>query len=211
MIRFVPAKLVFVLTGALLAFTGGGAPAGAIETASFGLDVVSPNADGRLHIEVRAGETTTGRLRVWNKGPTPLTLRLAVAPAQVDEDGSVSLGGAGEGVSWVSVHPGSVPLDPGEERRVEVRVRAPRKLDGGDRVVAVQAEPAPDSGGGQPAVVQRLALTTYLEPDEDSLVAGLGALPWIAVAVLLVVAAAAARSMARRRRPDSGGNVAPAK
>lgn len=186
--------------GVLLAFAARSTPIGAIETATFGLDVVERSDDSRLHVPVRAGETTTGQLRVWNKSQAPLTLQVRVVPAQMDDAGTVSLGGDGEGVAWVSVDPDRVELAPSAERVVTVRVEAPRKIAGDDLVVAVQVEPASVEGAAQPAVVERLALTTYLEPDEDSLIASLGPFPWIAVAVLLVVATALVRSALRRRR-----------
>jgi hypothetical protein len=198
------ATLLLVLTGALLAFAGGGAPAGAIETTSFGLDVAEPTDDGRLHLELRAGETTTGQVKVWNKTEAPLVLQLSVAPARIAEDGTVSLGGDDAAVGWVDLEPARVELPAGGERVVEVKVEAPRKLTGDVRAVAIQAEPAaadPAAGGGeQPAVIQRLALTTYLEPDEDSLIASLGPYPWIALAILVAVVAATVRSR-RKRTP----------
>jgi hypothetical protein len=196
-------QLLFVLTGALLAFTGGGAPAGAIETQSFGLDVAERTEDGRLHLELRAGETTTGRVKVWNKTEAPLTLSLRVVPAELGADGRVSLGGDGAGVDWVSLEPDEVRLDGGQERTVEVRASAPRKIDDEVQVVAIQVEPATVAGEAPPAVLQRLALTTYLEPDKDSLIASLGPFPWIALAILLVVATALVRSAIRRRRVAS--------
>ena len=192
--------LLYVLTGALLAFIGGGAPAGAIETTSFGLDVAKPTPDGRLHLELRAGTSTSGQVKVWNKTDAPLTLQLSVAPAQVADDGTVSLGGDDDVVDWVDLETDRVELAAGQERLVEVEVDAPRKLDDEIRAVAIQVEPAASPGGEQPAVIQRLALTTYLEPDEDSLIASLGPYPWIALAVLLLVVAAVVRS---RRKPGS--------
>ena len=191
-----------ILTGTLLAFSVG-VPVGAIETESFGLDVAERTEDGRLHLALRAGETTSGRVKVWNKTQAPLALRLSIAPAQIDANGGVSLGGDGEGVEWVSVDPGEVALQPGEERLVDVEVEAPRKLDEEVLAVAIQVEPTIAPGGEQPAVLQRLALTTYLEPDEDSLIASLGPFPWIALGILLVVATGVVRSAIRRRRVAS--------
>jgi hypothetical protein len=209
--RATATTLLFVLTGALLAFVGRGAPAGAIETASYGLDVATTSKDSRLHIDVRAGETTTGRVRVWNKSQQPLTLQLTVAPAQVTDGGAVALGGDGDGVDWVSLVPSQANLAPGAEQIVEVRVKAPRKIDGGKaRVVAVQVEPAAATAGDQPAVVQRLALTTYLEPDAGSLIASLGPFPWIALAVLVVVGVLLLRAAAGRRRRSSATAAAAA-
>lgn len=176
------------------------APSGAIETETFGLDVAARSDDARLHIPVAAGTTATGEILVWNKTDATIRLRLSVAPAIVDTGGKVSLGGDDEDpVGWVEVED-EVELGPRERRTVEVSVRAPRKLEGRTRTVAIIAEPATIVGEAPPAVLQRLALTTYLEPDEDSLIASLGPFPWIALAVLLVVATALVRSALRRRR-----------
>lgn len=191
------AVVTVVAAGAIL--HGGVAPAAAIETTSFGIDVATPSEDQRLHIPVQAGETSTGELRVWNKQDTPLRLALSVAPARVDDEGRASLGGDEPAVEWVSIEPATVELDPGGERTVEVRVDAPRKLDGDTRTVAVVAQPSVD--GDAPAVLQRLAITTFLEPDEDSLIASLGVFPWIAAAVLLLAVALLARRV-RSKRPD---------
>jgi hypothetical protein len=200
-VRSRPLATLLLLTGALLAGTiaGAGAPVGAIETATFGLDVADDTADGRLHVAVRAGEATSGRARVWNKTDAPITLALTVVPAQMDADGKVSLGGEGESVSWVDLEPRRVELAARAERTIDVRVRAPRKIDGDTQVVAIQVEPALSPTGATPAVVQRLALTTYLEPDQDSLIAGLGPYPWIALVAVLLVGAFGARAAWRRR------------
>jgi hypothetical protein len=194
-----------VMAGAVLS---GAAPAFAIETTTFGIDVAEESEDGRLHIQIKAGESTTGRLRVWNKQATPLTLVLSVFPARVDDNGQATLGGEEEATEWVAVEPSRVELDPGASQTIEVRVDAPRKLDREVRTVAVLAQP--DTGGEQaPAVLQRLAVTTFLEPDEDSLIASLGPFPWIAAAVLLVVLALLGRRMASRR--SAGSSEPPAR
>lgn len=190
---------IAVIVGALL----GSAPTSAIETATFGLDVAEESDDARLHIAISAGRTSTGTILVWNKQETALRLRLSVSPAVVDGAGSVSLGGDDAApVEWVDIDE-AVELGPQERRRITVEVRAPRKLEARTRTVAIVAEPAAVEGEAAPAVLQRLALTTYLEPDEDSLIAGLGPFPWIALAVLLVVATALVRSSIRRRRIGS--------
>lgn len=186
---------VSVLLGALLV----SAPSGAIETDSFGLDVAERSPDARLHIPLRAGQGATGRILVWNKKETPLVLRLSVVPATVDANGKAGLGGDDdEAVAWVGVAD-EVELTPGERRVVDIDVRSPRKLDRRTRTVAIVAEPAPEGGDEAPAVVQRLALTTFLEPEEGSLIASLGAFPWIALVVLLVVVALALRTVRGRR------------
>lgn len=196
--RWAPLAIVAALfiAGALL----GGAPARAIETATFGLDVAERTEDARLHIPIAAGKTSTGRVLVWNKQTAPLTLRLSVSPATVEGDGPLALGGNDtEPVAWVEPEPEEVELGPEERRVVTIEVHAPRKLDSRTRTVAIVAEPT-FRDGETPAVLQRLALTTFLEPDERSLVASLGPFPWIALAVLLVVVTAVVRASAQRRR-----------
>ena len=209
MIRISTRTLLVVLAGALLALSSRGAPVGAIETTTFGLDVAEPSKDGRLHLEVKAGRSTSGQVRVWNKSDAPLALAVTVVSAEIDDAGKVSLGGDGKGVGWVSVEPERVELAPGQERLVEVRATAPRKIDDEVLAVAVQVEPAAIAGGEQPAVVQRLALTTYLEPDGDSLIASLGPFPWIALAVLVLVAAVALRAAAASRKRRRAADAVP--
>ncbi|HEX2849132.1 MAG TPA: hypothetical protein VHN98_01205 [Acidimicrobiales bacterium] len=195
--------LLLVASGVLLAILAGSAPAGAIETSSFGIDVASPTKDGRLHVEVRAGHTSTTTIRVWNKDTAaPLTLRLSAVPARVDATGAASLGGDATAVKWVSFAVKEITLKPGERRDVEVRVTAPRKIAADQRTLAVMAEPV--IAGAAPAVMQRLAVTTYVVPAHGSLVAGLGWLPWIALIVLLAVAVALGRSWLK---PPAGPRV----
>lgn len=186
------------LLGAVLALVVGTAPAvSALETTTFGIDVAVEDPEGRLHVPIAAGDTSSGELRVWNKTAEPLVLRLSVVPAQVDEHGNASFGGDAAAVGWVSVDPMRVTLGPQEQRRVAVVVDAPRKLDGERKTVAVLAEP--ESSEDAPAVLQRLAVTTYLDPDDGSLVASLGLLPWIAAVALVVAALAAHRVLGAGR------------
>lgn len=192
------ARVLLVMAGAILI---GIAPAVAIETSRFGIDVAERTTDGRLHIRIEAGERSTGKVRVWNKTTEPMRLRLSIVPATVDEDRSVKLGGDDEPVGWTSVKPGTVELPPGGDATAEVAVQAPRRLDGDTKTVAVVAEPAA-APGEAPAVLQRLAVTTYLEPDEDSLIASLGPFPWIAGVVLIAVVVALVLR-ARRREPTA--------
>ena len=193
-------RLLFVLVGVVLCLSTGTTPTGAIETESFGLDVAERSEDGRLHLALRAGDTTTGKVKVWNKRSEPTVLQLSVVPAQIDGSGTVSLGGDGAGVDWVTLERTEVELAGNAERVIEVRAKAPRKLDDRVLAVAIQVEPGRAVDAAQPAVVQRLALTTYLEPDEDSLIASLGPFPWIALGGLAVVVTALVRNALRRRR-----------
>lgn len=185
---------------AMAGLVGAGAlvgPAAAIETAGFGLDVAQPTEDGRLHVPAAAGATSTGAIRVWNKTAAPLTLELRIASARVEADGRASPGGDDPAVGWVSVDPATVELGPSAEATVAVEVRPPRRLGGEAHTVAVVAHPVPASGGDQPAVIQRLALTVFLEPDGPSFVESLGPWPWVALVLLLAVAALAALTRAR--------------
>lgn len=173
--------------------------ASAIETAAFGLDVVKPSPDGRLHITTRAGATSTGQLRLFNKTDAPLTIALTVSPATVDAGGQASLGGDATPVKWIEL-PSKVALEPRQSQLIEVKVRAPRKLPAKDAAVAVVAEPELAAAGDAPAVLERVAVTTLLEPDEGSLIASLGWYPWLALALLLAVAAWTAKRARSRRR-----------
>lgn len=194
-------RITVLLAGAVIAVSALAAPVGALETTSYGLDVVETTEDGRLRIAIAAGRTTSGRLRVWNKEQRPLTLRFSVVPATVDPSGAASLGGDDEPVGWVEV-PDEVRLAPGGRTEVLVRVDAPRRLDGETRTVAVVAEPAL-VGDEPPAVVQRLAVTTYLVPEAGSLVAELGPIVWVALGVLVSVTVALV--VVRRRRRSAAG------
>lgn len=200
--------LSFVRSGRLVAVLVAGAillgiaPAVAIETTTFGIDAAERTSDGRLHIEVRAGERTSGKLRIWNKSAEPIQLRLGVVAATVDANGAASLGGDDEAVGWVTVEPDEVTLGGSEEATVDVSVDAPRRLDSETKTVAVVAEPAPVEGAAPP-VIERLAITTFLEPDEESLIASLGPFPWIAGVVLLLAVILLARRMNRRVAANS--------
>lgn len=190
------------LAGAAILTLSIGAPAGAIETQTFGMDPGEPSADGRLHIPVGAGRSTSGELRLWNKGSEPLVLRLSAAAATVDGDGNAVLGGDEAPVRWTRVEPAEVALGPEEDRTVTVRVRAPRRMGAAATTLAVIAEPAQDSAGA-PTVVQRVAVTTFLEPHQGSLVAGLGWSVWIAlVLVVLLVLLVVRSAVLFRPRPD---------
>lgn len=198
-----------ILAGVTLALVAGVAPAPAIETSTYGLNVVTPSKDGRLHIDVRAGRTSTDAVRVWNKSAAPLVIRLSAVPATVAANGTASLGGQDAAAGWVHFDEEVVRLAPGERRDVRVEVKAPRRITAATRTVAVVAEPM--TSGDAPAVMQRLAVTTYLKPVNGSLVAGLGLLPWLAFGVLLAVAAALVASWLRRRSPPAArATAAPA-
>ena len=199
------ARLVLVLAGAILL---GIAPAVAIETTQFGIDVAEESDDGRLHIAIKAGAASTGTVRVWNKTSEAIRLQLSIVAATVDENGSARLGGDDEAVSWAKVDPDEVELGPNADATVTVEVDAPRRLDGDTKTIAVLAEPAAVDGK-PPAVLQRLAITTYLEPDEDSLIASLGPFPWIAAGVLVIVLALLGRRVMTRRGADSSERAAP--
>lgn len=178
------------------------APAGAIETREFGIEAERPVLDTegrpRFVAEVQAGRRTSTAVRVWNNGHEPVTLELAVVPATVADDGTASLEGDAEPVSWVSLAEDSVHLAAGEERVVDVAVDGPRRLDDRPRTVAVLAQVGAGDDAEPSAVLERLAVIVYLRPVHGSL-PGLGVLPWVAGVLALAVAgwAAAARSRGR--------------
>lgn len=176
------------------------AAAAAIETTTFGLDVVEPTPDGRLHITLEAGERSTGRLRLFNKTDGPLAIKLSVSPATVDAAGTAQLGGDATAVEWVEVPAEPVALAPRQQQVVEVVVDAPDELPAERATVAIVAEPAAVAGGQAPAVLQRVAVTTLLEPGQKKgVIASLGWWPWVALALLVAVAAWTVRRTSRRR------------
>ena len=159
------------------------APLGAIETSAFGLAAADPARDNRLHVTVRAGERTEGRLLVWNKLDEPITLALSVRAARVADSGATEIGGRSEAVSWVEL-PATVSLAAQEERIVRVVVDAPSTVSAGTKTLAVLAELTGEETS--PAVLQRIGVTTFLEPDPDAL--SVESIPmWLVVAAVAVL------------------------
>lgn len=170
-------------------------PAAAIETDTFGIDVVQPTDDGRLHIPLRVDRASARSMRVWNKTDRPVRLTLSVVGARLGDDGAVSLGGDDRAAAWVRLRPDVLELEPGVEATVEVSAESPSPRPGRTHTVAVLV--SPEAGPGQ-AVLQRLALTAFLEPAGPSLVESLGPWPWVAAAVLVAVAVASTVALRRR-------------
>lgn len=173
--------LLTLISPALLAT----ASAAAIETTSFGIDHAG---DGRLAIPIRAGSRTTARAEVWNKTDAPVTLELRVVPAEVDEGGAPKLGaGDSEAASWVKLRQTTVELAAQERREVVLAVEPPDRLSKETKTFAVLAQLAAEPGGA-PAVLQRLALIGYLEPDPAAL--EVRSIPmWLIVVAALVLIA----------------------
>jgi len=173
-------------------------PAGAIETADFGMAPASrEEAGGALRLEVPAGGETERALRVWNKTKRPLVVQLQAVSAERGPDGTAVLGGDSPSVGWVTLSPPSVSIPAGGEARVTVRVAVPAGIGPGAHTFAVVAEPEPPAGQPAPAVVSRLAVAGYLEIGETAPPSNnVGAVP----VVLAVVALGAAISLAVRHR-----------
>lgn len=195
-------KLRLAIASALLLGVAllGATPAGAIESASFGIDTTGGSGAGaarKLELKVRAGGVARDEVRVWNKTPEPMRVRLSVAPAQVDKAGTASLGGDPAAAGWVDLDAEDVLLAPHEARTVAFEVRPPRELSAGTKTLAVLAEPVA-KGGSAPAVLQRLAVMAYLNPD-GALSASLGWLPLAALAALLALAAGVVVTALRKR------------
>ena len=183
---------------ALLTLMSPALHAAAIETTSFGID---HTGDGRLEIPIRAGERTTARAEVWNKTDAPVTLELRVVPAEVDDGGAPKLGaGDSEAASWVKLRQTSVELAAQERREVVIAVEPPDHLSEETKTFAVLAQIAPEPGAA-PAVLQRLALIGYLEPDPDAL--SVRSIPvWlivVAALILVVVVVIAVRRVTASR------------
>lgn len=177
-------RRVIVALAIAVGFFAGPVAVGAIETESYGVDVAEPSDDGRLHIPLRVDRTTSGKMRVWNKTDQPLTLNLSVVGAVLADDGRVTLGGDGKAAEWASVEPSRVDLAPKATASVTVSVRASGELPEEDQVVAVLATPVVSA---ETAVVQRLALTAFLEPAGPSFIESLGPWPWVAGVLIVVV------------------------
>jgi len=170
-------------------------PAGAIETVVFGIEPWPTVVDGQrrqsLHEAVPPGGSKTDAVRLWNKTKRPVTLAVKAVAARREADGSVSLGGDPTPASWVEVEPSEVTVPAGGQRVVEFTIRAPRDLPETTSTFALLAEPVVGRDE-QPAVLQRLALMAYVRPGEGSSSvadAALGALPWVAGALLVLVLA----------------------
>lgn len=201
-------RLAISLVAALaVGLSAGVAPAAAIETTTFGIDVAEPTPDRRLHIPLRVDRSSTRTMRVWNKADRAITLNLSVAGAELGDGGAVSLGGDGKAAAWVRVEPSRVDLAVGASAEVAVSARATDGLPADDQVVAVLVTPSVAQGD---AVVQRLALTAFLEPaGPPTFVESLGPWPWVAAALLAAVATAAALRHRGRSRDRGRGRRRP--
>lgn len=174
-------------------------PAGAIETADFGMAPASrEEAGGALRLEVPAGGGETERaLRVWNKTKRPLVVQLQLVAAERGPDGTAVLGGDSPSIGWVTLSPPSVSIPARGESRVTVRIAVPADIGPGTHTFAVVAEPEPPAGQPAPAVVSRLAVAGYLEIGETAPPSNkVGAVP----VVLALVALGVAISLAVRHR-----------
>lgn len=173
--------------GAVVAALWCASPAGAIETESFGLGPAGSSGRTALHESVKPGSTARDAVRLWNKTDAPISVRLEVQGATLSDAGQVSLGGNEGAARWVLLESNRVTLPARASVEVPVVVRAPRTMPGGVSTAAVVAQLDTDAGG-HIAVVQRVALMTYVEtPAGSSLRAALGWIAWVAVAMLALV------------------------
>jgi hypothetical protein len=184
-----------MVTAAAIAAAAG--PAGAIETGDFGL-VPASGARQSLHETVRPGRTTEDDVRVFNKTAQPLKLRVSVERTSVAGDGTLQLSGGGGEADWVSMSAREVQLAPRGSAVVHVTIRPPSTAPKETVRLAVVAEPVLDH---PTSVVQRLAMVAYLEPARRSpLRASLGALPFVALALLVFALRNLAAGARLRRR-----------
>ena len=177
------------------------APAGAVETAQFGLVPGPPGPPSRHLVEqVRPGHATSDALLLFNKTAAPLTLTLAVLPASVAANGAPQVGGSDQAVGWIELDRREVRLPGGAAVPVRFKVHAPRQLPAGKLTVAISAVPTAIPGQNV-AVLNRLALLVTIEGKPGaSLSASLGVIAWVAVGLLVLVALAVAWRAARRRK-----------
>lgn len=176
-------------------FTAAG-PVAAIETKDLGLEPVRAGEQGgrqSLRVAITPGSKTKDAVRVWNKTDRPLTVELRATAAKTDADGSVALGGDAEAASWIDVADERLTLPPRGERVVRITVDAPDELPALETTAAILVQPVVDRGA-PPAILQRVAVMTYLSSATLHAPPGAGTAlpPWlIAVAVLLALAATA--------------------
>jgi hypothetical protein len=196
-------RISAVLAALLLSAIGAGvgaAPAGAIETASFGMAPAGDHNRTALHEEVRPGRSVEDGVRIWNKTDEPVTVALAVQGAMIDSKGKVSLGGNEGAVSWVRLSTSRITLAPRGSAVVPVSVHAPRNLPRAEATAAVMAERV-SAGAADVAVVQRVALMVYVKaPAGSPLRAALGWIAAVAVGLLVVVMAYGLRIRQLRNR-----------
>lgn len=197
-------------------------PSGAIETGEFGIEPVASGGPRQSFQEkIRPGRSTKDAVRVFNKSSRPLTIRLWAEQASIEPDGQVRLDGVSGTARWLRLSLGTVELAPKSERLVPFEVRAPREIGRHTAHMALVAEPVAQERE-QVAVLQRLAVLVYAEPDEGApLRAALGWPLALAAALLGIVAAGGAVVQWRRRagadapapatpRPPFAGSRAPA-
>lgn len=190
-------------------------PAHAIETRQFGIEP-SPRVAGganrsSITAKAAAGSTHRDAIRVWNKGSRPVTLLISTAPATKEPDGSVRLGGPSAPLGWVGLESTKVTLAGKAAAVVPVSIRIPRSARE-DTALALVVQPIA-AAGAEPAVLERLAMMVYIQPDgvaapaegQSAVLVGLAAALAAGVAGWLVIAGR------RTRRPAAGGGrVAPA-
>jgi hypothetical protein len=197
---FLPAAALAAAV-ALLGLVGliGAGPAGAIETAQFGLNPSGAGTRTALHEDVRPGHHVTDSVVVWNKTDSSIDVVVGVSSASIGKDGKPTLGGSGGSAKWVHLGAKTVHLAPRARATVPVRINVPRVLPAGTSLAAVTAEAAPGANH-QIAVIERVALMVYVKAAKgSSLRAALGWILW--VAVVLLVLAVVGLLVSQRSRP----------
>jgi hypothetical protein len=173
--------------------------AGAVETTQFGL-LPGPGGPPSRHmvVQVRPGHATADSVLVFNKTAKPLALTLAVLPASVDAGGAPEVGGDATAVGWVDLSQTHVTVPAGGSVPVRFTVHAPRQLPKDKLTMAIAAEPTAVPGQTV-AVLNRLALLVTIEGKPGAaLSAPLGAIAWVAAALVVAVLAAAGWRAAHR-------------
>lgn len=194
-------------------------PAGAVETAEFGLEPVA-GADGEqrpaFRTHVSPGATVSERFVVWNKTPEVLSVRLEPVTAEVDADGQPHLGGDPAVLEWVDLEEREVRLAPGASQQLSFTVTPPDDF-AEDASFAILAEPVREASGGS-QVISRVAVLAYVTPaaavagvTEHAAPGGGGGGPAILplVGAALVLAAAGGLVAAGRTRTRQSGAAAP--
>lgn len=198
-IRYVAAVLIGT-AGALLAPS---APAGAVQTTTWGIMAAPSGGSSRAVIGHPAnGGVVQDAVLVYNRTGSPITVNLSVVGASYS-GGSYHFATARSGLlaNATSVAVQSVRLGPHQQARVPVTIHMPRGLKT-NAYAAIAAESAPVSDGSL-VVQQRLVVMIKATPSSYVLPL-IGHQPWlwgsIALIVLLGVCALAGLEIRRRSR-----------
>jgi hypothetical protein len=109
-----------------------------------------------LFLEAKADTGGSVEVQVTNRGDEPLDLSVGVTPYEGIE-------GERSAMSWISVDPNHLHVEPGEAATVEVHIAIPDREASGGRYAAVAfTTAAPDAGDGNRGISARLLVPVWL-------------------------------------------------